>query len=242
MKANVAAVSHVNAGSSASRRPLARLLALGAAAALVAALLPGAVMAAPPRPVSVPAAAPAQPNAPSKPNAAHAKPAVADSGDWTQFRHDATHSGFNAAENTISTSNVDALDVAWTATTAGEIELSSPAVADGVVYVGSNDGKLYAFELNPLDHLVLSPSSSTITAGESQAYTAEGFDASNNSLGDVTSATTFTISGTGSCTVASTLRTLTPASESSLLMRSRTRSANSVTRLNSVIRKPHDTS
>ena len=51
-----------------------------------------------------------------------------------------------------------------------------------------------------LDHLVLSPSSATIAAGASQAYTAEGFDVYSNSLGDLTSATTFTISGIGSCT------------------------------------------
>jgi parallel beta-helix repeat protein len=54
-----------------------------------------------------------------------------------------------------------------------------------------------------LDHLVLSPASATITAGRSQAYTAEGFDASNNSLGDVTASTTFSISPDGSCTGAS---------------------------------------
>jgi outer membrane protein assembly factor BamB len=95
----------------------------------------------------------------------------------------------------------------WTATTGSYIH-SSPAVANGVVYVGSDDGKLYAFGLNPLDHLVLSPSSATITAGGSQTYTAEGFDASNNSLGDVTSGTTFTVSGTGSCTGASCTATV----------------------------------
>jgi parallel beta-helix repeat protein len=50
-----------------------------------------------------------------------------------------------------------------------------------------------------LDHIVISPSSATITAGGSQTYTAEGFDASNNSLGDVTAATTFSIAPNGSC-------------------------------------------
>jgi hypothetical protein len=54
-----------------------------------------------------------------------------------------------------------------------------------------------------LDHLVLSPASSTIASGYSQAYTAEGFDVHGNSLGDVTGSTTFTISGSGSCTLAS---------------------------------------
>src|SRR5439155_997717 len=50
-----------------------------------------------------------------------------------------------------------------------------------------------------LDHIVISPSSATISAGGSQAYTAQGFDASNNSLGDVTASTSFSISPEGSC-------------------------------------------
>jgi parallel beta-helix repeat protein len=51
-----------------------------------------------------------------------------------------------------------------------------------------------------LDHLVLSPASATITAGGSQAYTAEGRDQYENSLGDVTASTTFSIAPNGSCT------------------------------------------
>ncbi len=57
--------------------------------------------------------------------------------------------------------------------------------------------------LGAIDHLVLSPATATIAAGGSQAYTAEGFDAANNSLGDVTATTTFTITPNGSCTAAS---------------------------------------
>ncbi len=51
-----------------------------------------------------------------------------------------------------------------------------------------------------LDHLVISPGTQTITAGGSQTYAAEGFDASGHDLGDVTAATTFTISPDGTCT------------------------------------------
>src|SRR5213076_1862964 len=73
-------------------------------------------------------------------------------------------------------------------------------------FTGSTNGKTGTASLTvtagALDHLVLSPASATITAGGSQTYTAQGFDASNNALGDVTAATTFTISG-GSCTGAS---------------------------------------
>jgi hypothetical protein len=51
-----------------------------------------------------------------------------------------------------------------------------------------------------LHHLVISPASATITAGGSRTFTAQGRDASNNNLGDVTGGTTFTISPNGSCT------------------------------------------
>ena len=54
-----------------------------------------------------------------------------------------------------------------------------------------------------IDHIVVSPSSGSITASGSQAYTAEGFDASNHSLGDVTASTTFSIGPNGSCSGAS---------------------------------------
>jgi len=54
-----------------------------------------------------------------------------------------------------------------------------------------------------VDHIVLSPASASIVAGGSQAYTAEAFDASDKSLGDVTSSTVFSIGPDGSCTAAS---------------------------------------
>jgi hypothetical protein len=59
-----------------------------------------------------------------------------------------------------------------------------------------------------LDHLVIAPASGAISAGASQTYTAEGFDQSNNDLGDVTSATTVTISPNGSCTGAACTATV----------------------------------
>src|SRR5439155_7092700 len=49
------------------------------------------------------------------------------------------------------------------------------------------------------DHITLSPAGTTITAGGSQTYTAQGFHASNNSLGDVTASTIFSISPDGFC-------------------------------------------
>ncbi|HVP75536.1 MAG TPA: invasin domain 3-containing protein, partial [Gaiellaceae bacterium] len=53
-----------------------------------------------------------------------------------------------------------------------------------------------------LDHLVVSPATASISADiGSEAYTAEGRDQYENSLGDVTSSTTFTVTG-GSCVAA----------------------------------------
>ena len=80
---------------------------------------------------------------------------------------------------------------------------------------GNDGGKTSTASLSvtagPLDHLVLSPASATITAGGSQAYTAEGRDQFDNSLGDVTAATTFTIAPNGSCTGASCTATVAGA-------------------------------
>jgi outer membrane protein assembly factor BamB len=103
-----------------SRGLFARLLALSAAAALVVALMPAPALAAP------------------------VQPQIVAAGDWTQYHNGPTHQSYNAQENLLSSSDVAALGVAWTATTGANVS-SSPAVADGVVYVGSLDGTLNAY-------------------------------------------------------------------------------------------------
>ena len=55
-----------------------------------------------------------------------------------------------------------------------------------------------AVDPGPIDHIVISPSTASTTAGVPQVYTAEGFDAANNALGDFTSNTVFSIEA-GSC-------------------------------------------
>jgi outer membrane protein assembly factor BamB len=70
--------------------------------------------------------------------------ALAAVGDWAQFRESQTHQANNTNEALISTVNVHALATAWTGLTGAAVD-SAPAVANGVVYVGSSDGKLYAF-------------------------------------------------------------------------------------------------
>jgi outer membrane protein assembly factor BamB len=92
----------------------------------------------------------------------------------------------------------------WT----GTAGISSLAVSDGAVYVVSAAGQLYALGLPKLDHLALSPSSPTITSGASQKLSAQGFDGAGNSVGDVTASTVFTISAGGSCAGASCTATV----------------------------------
>jgi hypothetical protein len=77
---------------------------------------------------------------------------------------------------------------------------------------GTKSGKTGSAALTvnpgPLDHLVLSPVAASVVAGTAQPYTAEGRDAFNNSLGDVTSSTVFTVAPNGSCTSASCRATI----------------------------------
>ena len=88
---------------------------------------------------------------------------------------------------------------------------SCTATSAGAHTVTGNDGgktgtASLSVTAGALDHLVLSPASATIAAGGSQAYTAEGRDQYDNSLGDVTSSTTFSIGPNGSCSGASCTR------------------------------------
>ena len=64
---------------------------------------------------------------------------------WAQYRYASTHNGVNPYENVLSTSTVSGLDVAWSFPTGGSVQCS-PAVAGGVVYVGSDDSNVYALD------------------------------------------------------------------------------------------------
>jgi len=65
--------------------------------------------------------------------------------NWTQFRYGPKHQGYNPYEKLLSTSTVAGLNQAWRYDT-GDFIASSPAVANGVVYFGSYDDKLYALD------------------------------------------------------------------------------------------------
>lgn len=88
----------------------------------------------------------------------------------------------------------------------GKASFSYTSSAIGTDTIGAAVGALpsaavqNAWTFGPLDHISISPANATIAAGGTRAYTALGFDAFNNGLGDVTSSTTFTIAPNGSCT------------------------------------------
>ncbi len=65
--------------------------------------------------------------------------------DFPMFGFNAHHTRYNSQEHLISPANVARLVRAWSASTGDSIS-SSPAVVNGIVYVGSHDGKLHALE------------------------------------------------------------------------------------------------
>jgi hypothetical protein len=78
------------------------------------------------------------------------------------------------------------------------------SATNGSYTVTGNDGGVTAsaaLDVVPpgLSSIVLSPTSATVGGGVGQAYTAEGYNASNNDLGDVTPETTFTVPAPATC-------------------------------------------
>jgi len=65
--------------------------------------------------------------------------------DWPQFRFDDAHTGHNPFETRLGVGNVAQLQRAWAAQLGGLVFSSSPAIVDGVAYIGSIDGRLWAY-------------------------------------------------------------------------------------------------
>jgi outer membrane protein assembly factor BamB len=63
--------------------------------------------------------------------------ANSSSDDWPMFNHDLSHTGYSTSTAPKTNKTL------WTFTTGGAVE-TSPAVVNGVVYVGSDDGYVYA--------------------------------------------------------------------------------------------------
>jgi outer membrane protein assembly factor BamB len=65
--------------------------------------------------------------------------------DWPQFRFDQAHTGYQPLENVLGVGNVPRLTLKWQAQLGMLVDYSSPAVVGGVVYIGSSDGRLWAY-------------------------------------------------------------------------------------------------
>src|SRR5947208_11210331 len=81
--------------------------------------------------------------------------------NWSQFGYDQAHSRTNPYENVLSRTNVSHLTLDWSSPTGGVIG-SSPAVVNGVVYIGSDDGNMYALDAKTGTSLWSSPTGSPI--------------------------------------------------------------------------------
>ncbi|HEV2581604.1 MAG TPA: PQQ-binding-like beta-propeller repeat protein [Ktedonobacteraceae bacterium] len=66
-------------------------------------------------------------------------------GQWPSYGYDVAGTRYNSKEKTLKPANVGTMALDWSYKTGGYVQ-SSPAVVNGVVYIGSNDGYLYAFE------------------------------------------------------------------------------------------------
>lgn len=64
--------------------------------------------------------------------------------DWKQYLNDNTER-WNPYENVLTVDNVGSLQAKWIYDTGGSVE-SSPAVANGMVYIGSTSSNLFALE------------------------------------------------------------------------------------------------
>jgi polyvinyl alcohol dehydrogenase (cytochrome) len=82
-----------------------------------------------------------------------APPSVTLAGaDWTAYLHDASHSSYNAAATSITSSKVGSLQPVWrwivpaSPNTGKTTLLASPTVSNGVVYMGAEDGYFFAVD------------------------------------------------------------------------------------------------
>jgi outer membrane protein assembly factor BamB len=69
--------------------------------------------------------------------------------DWPIFGYDLQHTHYNPNENVLDTTNVSNLTLDWQAATSGAIErISSPIIANGIVYIGDDTDTLYTYDAN----------------------------------------------------------------------------------------------
>ena len=77
-----------------------------------------------------------------------ANTAAGTSIDWPHFRFDKNHTGEQPFETTLSQDNIGSAGLLWQDSLGGTDSLvyfSSPAVVNGIVFVGTDDGHLFAY-------------------------------------------------------------------------------------------------
>jgi outer membrane protein assembly factor BamB len=67
--------------------------------------------------------------------------------NWNQFHFTANHKAFDTYENVLSASSAGGLDVKWSYAAQAAV-LSSPAIAQGVLYAASYDSNVYALKIS----------------------------------------------------------------------------------------------
>lgn len=68
--------------------------------------------------------------------------------NWPQYRFDDNHTGFNPHEKILNKSNAPHLQLSWQAQLGKLVNYSSPAIVNGVAYIASSDGVLWAYSAN----------------------------------------------------------------------------------------------
>lgn len=122
--------------------------------------------------------------------------------DWAEFHFDAGHSGLNPYENVLGPANVGGLQLDWSYQTGGPVGL--PAVANGVLYVGSEDTNLYALNASTGALLWTYATGVAFTSSPGVANGVAYVGCSNGlcALNATTGALLWTFSGGGTPTVA----------------------------------------
>ena len=68
--------------------------------------------------------------------------------NWPQYRFDDNHTGFNPHEKILNKSNAPQLQLLWQGQLGKLVDYSSPAIVNGVAYLASSDGVLWAYSAN----------------------------------------------------------------------------------------------
>jgi outer membrane protein assembly factor BamB len=66
--------------------------------------------------------------------------------DWIMFGYNAQHTHLNPSENVISPSNASGLTLDWSYNSSGGFDESSATLSKGILYIGSSDTNVYAFD------------------------------------------------------------------------------------------------